>query len=102
MVQKKIKEIVWSENATDHYFEILEYLNEKAPEVLSLVGNALLDTIDDLSTQYHIYPPDRFKHNNDGSYKAALVFSYRISYQITGTTVNILRIRHTSREPNNY
>jgi len=102
MVQKKIKTIVWSKNAAGQYYEILEFLEKKAPEALPIVGNALLNTIDDLTAQYNNHPSDRFKKNNDGTYKAAVVYSYRISYQVTDSTVNILRIRHTSREPLNY
>ena len=102
MVQKKIKTIVWSKNAASQYYEILEFLEDKAPEALSIVGNALFDVIDDLATQYNNHPSDRFKKNNDGTYKAAVVYSYRISYQVKEATVNILRIRHTSREPLNY
>lgn len=102
MVQKKIKTIVWSKNAANQYYKILEFLEEKASEALSIVGNALLNTIDELATQYNSYPPDRFKKNNDGSFKALVIFSYRISYQITDAKINILRIRHTSREPLRY
>ena len=101
MVQKKIKTIVWSKNAEIQYYEILEHILKEAPEAIETVGSALLETIDELTIHYHSYPLDRFKLNNDGTYKAALVFSYRISYQIGDTTINILRIRHTSREPLN-
>ena len=102
MVQKKIKTIVWSKNAATEYYEILEFLKEKAPQALPIVGNALLDTIEDLALQFNNHPADRFKKNNNGAYKAAVVYSYRISYQVTEATINILRIRHTSREPLNY
>lgn len=102
MVQKKIKTIVWSQNAEKQYYDILEYLSKEAPTALSVVGNELLDMIESLSLKYNNYPADRFKKNNNGTYKAAIVFSYRISYQIDANQVNILRIRHTSREPLNY
>jgi len=102
MVQKKIKIIVWSKNAANQYYEILEFIEDEAPQALPIVGNALMDAIEDLAAQYNSHPPDRFKNNNNGTYKAALVYSYRISYQVTETAVYILRIRHTSREPLNY
>ena len=102
MVQKKIKQIIWSKNAETQYYEILEYLFEEAPQAIDIVANKILDMIESLPTQYNNHPPDRFKKNNDGSFKTALVFSYRISYQITDTNAIVLRIRHTSREPLNY
>lgn len=99
MVQKKIKIIEWTKDAAEQYYKILGYLQEKAPEAIDIVGSTLLDAIDDFAFQYNSYPPDRFKKNNDGTYKALVVFSYRISYRITDTKIYILRIRHTSREP---
>jgi plasmid stabilization system protein ParE len=99
MVQKKVKTVIWSKNAEIQYYKILEYLHEESPEIIKTIASNLLDTIEELSLQYHSYPPDRFKQNNDGTYKAALIFNYRISYKIEETTIRILRIRHTSREP---
>ena len=48
MAQKKIKTIVWSNNASKQYFDILEFLNKNAPQALQIVGNALLDTVESL------------------------------------------------------
>lgn len=102
MVQKKIKEIVWSLNAEKQYYQILEHLLKEAPHVIDKVGNSLLNTIEDLSIHYNHHPADRFKKNNTVNYRAALVYSYRISYYVEETRVRILRIRHTSREPLKY
>jgi plasmid stabilization system protein ParE len=102
MAKRKVRTIVWSRNVADKYYEILDFLEKKAPEALPIVGNALLDIIDSLTIRCNSHPADRYKKNNDGSYKAAIIYSYRISYQVKNTNINILRIRHTSREPLNY
>jgi plasmid stabilization system protein ParE len=102
MVQKKIKPVIWSLAAEKHYYEIMEDLTERAPEAVDKVGNALMDMTVSLATDYDHYPPDRFKKGNNGTYKASVVFSYRISYRITEAHIRILRIRHTSREPLGY
>ncbi len=99
MVQKKIKEIIWSDQAKDHFYEILKHLENEAPHVIEIVGNAILDTIEEAAINYNIYPLDRFKKKNDGTYRAVLIYSYRISYQVGIDHINILRIRHTSRAP---
>jgi plasmid stabilization system protein ParE len=99
MAHKKVKEIVWSASAEKQFYEILEYLSEEAPNTIDKVGNAILDTIESLVIDYNKYPIDRFKLRNDNTYKAVLVYSYRISYKVSDKAVNILRIRHTSREP---
>lgn len=102
MAQKKIKNIVWSVNASIEFEKIMLFLSENAPEALDIVGNALLDTIENLAAGYNHNPLDRLKNNNDGTFRAVIIFSYRISYQVGLSEVYILRIRHTSREPLNY
>jgi len=102
MVQKKIKTIVWSKNAATHDYKILKYLSEEASDAIDIVGNELLDMIESLSLEHNNHSQDRFKKNNNGTFQAAIVLSYRISYQINKTTASILRIRHTSREPIGY
>lgn len=71
MAQKKIRPVIWSKNAANQFYEILEFIEEKAPEALPIVGKALPDTIEELAAQYNIHPSDRFKKNNDGSFKSS-------------------------------
>lgn len=61
MAKKKIKNIIWSRNASDQFYKILKFLSEEAPEAIDIVGNALSDRIASLSIEYNNYPPDRFK-----------------------------------------
>lgn len=46
-----------------------------------------------------MFEPDELKTNNDESYRAFIVYSYRISYRFIENKNLILRIRHTSRNP---
>ena len=102
MAKKKIKNIVWSVNAANDFEQILEYLSENVPEAVDNVHDAIMNTIGSLATGYNHHPDDRLKSNNDGTFKAAIQYTYRISYKVDQVNVNILRIRHTSREPLNY
>ena len=45
------------------------------------------------------YGPDKYKINNDGTYRAFEKHRYRISYKITKMTIVVLRVRHTKLEP---
>ncbi|CAN5329791.1 hypothetical protein BH10BAC1_BH10BAC1_07150 [soil metagenome] len=99
MAKKKIKTIVWSKNAEKQFYEILEYLSKEAPEAIDMVGNTILNKVESLETSFNQHPKDRFKKKNDNTYRAAVILSYRISYKVDVASVNILRIRHTSREP---
>lgn len=48
------------------------------------------------------HPPDKYKTNNDGNYRAFVLYNLRISYVIKETEIIVLRIRHTSMEPKDY
>ena len=53
MAKTKIK-IEWRDEASIHFYEILEYLEEESEKALSIVGNAILDEIESLI----IFPPN--------------------------------------------
>ena len=98
-----IRVVVWDAIALENFKEIYDYL--KIDENLSYankVKNSILKEIKGLSYDPNLYEQDRFKVNNDGSFRAFEKFKYRIVYKITETQVRILRIRHTSRDPIDY
>ncbi|PIQ14323.1 MAG: hypothetical protein COW67_14470 [Flavobacteriales bacterium CG18_big_fil_WC_8_21_14_2_50_32_9] len=98
MAKKKI-DIEWHRKASINFNEILEYLYKESETAVFIVGNAILEEIEKLATYPIAHPLDRFKKHNDGNYRACIVYSYRISYYLNDSTIYILRIRHTSREP---
>lgn len=55
-----------------------------------------------LATQPEIHPPDKYRKNNDGSFRAYELYHYRIAYRVTEKEVIIVRVRHTGMEPLNY
>ncbi len=98
MAKKKVR-IEWHKSASLHFDELLEYLYYESEQASSLVGNAILDEVEKIASHPTAQPLDRFKKNNDGNYRACIVYSYRISYYFDVDIIYILRIRHTSREP---
>ena len=98
MAKKKIN-IVWDDQASKQFNELLEYLSKESEAAVSIVGNAILDEIEQLVLHSKLHPLDRFKKRNDGNYRACVVYSYRISYYLESDNIYILRVRHTSREP---
>ena len=67
------------------------------------IADKVIDTIFNatqiLEKSPEIYELDEQKYDNDGTFRAFFIYSYKISYRITSQDIQILRIRHTSRIP---
>jgi len=66
------------------------------------VKDTILKTTTELLENPTLFKQDRFKTDNDGSFRAFEKFKYRIVYKITEEQIRIIRVRHTSREPIEY
>lgn len=91
--------IVWDKIAFEHFKEMYHSLESNYAKK---VKNTILKEINELINNPEIYEQDRFKIDNDGSYRAFDKLKYRIAYRFTDTQIRILRLRHTSREPIEY
>ena len=101
MVNKRV--IVWDKIAIEQLKEAYNSFKKDDNSNFSLKFKSfILKTISKLIFNPEIYEQDRFKIENDGSYRAFEKFNYRIVYRITETQIRILRVRHTSREPLKY
>lgn len=74
--------------------EFFSYAEELEKDILSRVRN--------LPSNPTIYPLDKYRRNNDGTYHAFEVDEYRISYRSKPNEIRIVRIRHTSRRATKY
>ncbi len=98
------KIVIWSKPALKQVEQIHKRLFEesKSLRVADDIIQKIFDSTDILENHPELYGLDRFKLNNDGTYHAFEIFSYRISYRVYKNTIRILRVRHTSREPLQY
>ncbi|MEN9548721.1 MAG: hypothetical protein RIR12_1312 [Bacteroidota bacterium] len=48
------------------------------------------------------YNLDKYKIDNDGSYRAFEKHHYRVVYRYQKNIIRVLRVRHTSMEPKKY
>jgi plasmid stabilization system protein ParE len=96
------KQVVWDKKALNQLKEAYDYLKEKSVVAANKVRTTILNEAKNLNKHYDVYELDRFKENNDGTFRAFEQYSYRVAYRITATEIRILRVRHTSREPQDY
>ena len=97
-MRKNLK-IIWERSALDELKEILSYIEKQSIAGARIVNTAIREGVKTLKTNPNTYTADFLKDNNDGSYRAFTVYSYRITYKIANNEIIILRVRHTSREP---
>ena len=96
-------EIKWSKSALQQLDKALDFILEEgfATYAAEVEENILL-RITYLADTPNIYPFDKYKKDNDGSYHAFEINEYRVSYRFKNNQITILRIRHTSRRTLKY
>jgi plasmid stabilization system protein ParE len=92
--------IKWSKTALNNLVAAVEYLEQKGYyKYAERLENEILKAIQELPRTHLQYENDRFKFNNDSTFKAFIIDKYRISFRVILSEIHILRIRHTSRKP---
>ena len=78
MVRRKI---VWDKPALQALQAAYDYIKKDSLQNAELVRLDLLDMTQRLEFHSERHPPDKFKTNNDGTYRAFEKHSYRITYK---------------------
>ena len=95
-------QIKWNRQAILQFDNAIAYIEKDSPDNAERVRTNILLRITELSTHPEKYNPDKFKLNNDGSFRAFEIYSYRVSYRYINDEIWILRIRHTKMNPKEY
>jgi addiction module RelE/StbE family toxin len=94
--------IVWAPQAIAELKKAYNYISRDSPKNARRVIDEITEMADELATWPEMFPLDKFKRDNDGSWRAFEKFHYRISYRIIADQIRIVRMRHTSRTPRMY
>ena len=101
MVNKKLK-VVIDHEAKKSLREAFEYIKKDSLQNAGKVKSNILDSIKELITNPNRHNPDKYRLNNDGSYRAYEIYSYRITYHVSADEIRVIRIRHTKMNPLEY
>jgi len=95
--------IKWNKSAVQQLLDAIEFIegNEFYDYAEELEKEILLK-IRNLPQNPNIYPLDKYRKDNDGSYHAFVIDNYRIAYRHNENEIRIVRIRHTSRRTRKY
>ncbi len=95
-------QIKWNKQAIEQLDKAVEYIEQDSPANAEKVRQDVLLQIDSLIQRPEKFNPDKYKINNDGSFRAFELHHYRISYRLLTNEIRILRIRHTKMNPKKY
>ena len=98
MVKAKPK-IVIDNLAKAQLKEAYSYILLDSPKNAEKVRNKILAEIQELSEYPEKYPRDKYRLNNDGSYRAFEIYKYRVTYHISPLQITVIMIRHTKMQP---
>ncbi len=91
--------IRWSRTAELQLKKVFLYISKDSYQNAMKVRMDIVAMTEILSVNPERFPPDKFKINNDGSYRAFELHRYRVSYVILKEVVLIVRLRHTAMSP---
>jgi plasmid stabilization system protein ParE len=102
MVKKAKLIVVWDKPAYTSLQKVYNYIKEDSPANAKKVKEGILKITRTLPDHPEKYPPDKFRMDNNGEYRAFEKYSYRVVYKITASQILVLRLRHVKQEPKKY
>jgi len=94
--------VVWSDSAKAELKKAYEYIALDSLQNAKMVRDTLIDLTIELPNHPEKHSSDKFKKDNDGTWRAFEKYHYRISYRILKNQIRIVRMRHTSKSPLKY
>ena len=94
--------IIWSNASELHLKNIYDYIKIDSLQNADLVLYKLIKKVNELKLHPEKYNLDKYKRNNDNTFRAFEIYSFRVSYKIYNSEIHILRIRSTHQKPLKY
>lgn len=96
------KRVIWPQKVRTQLRELYKYIKRDSPMNAEKVRKDILASTRELSKDFKLHQPDKYKEDNDGSYRAYEIHRCRIAYHVGEGDITIVRVRHVSMEPTRY
>lgn len=101
-MKKSMRIVVWDKPAYASLQKAYDHIKQDSLTHAEKVREGILKITRSLADHPEKYPPDKFKTDRLGNYRAFEIYSYRIAYKIRVRKIVILRVRHVKQEPKEY
>lgn len=91
--------IVWDLKAKQELRKAYDFISKDSNHNALKVKQEIIEIVMSLTEYPDKHQLDKYKINNDGTWRAFEIHHYRISYRIKKDQIRIIRFRHTSRSP---
>jgi plasmid stabilization system protein ParE len=95
-------ELVWTKRSQIQMRQVFKHISKDSPKNAAKVVQEIADAVYKAIQNPEVYGPDKYKTDNDGSYRAFEKHHYRVAYRFSKNIIRVLRVRHTSMEPLEY
>lgn len=92
-------EVIWSKSSIKKLRKIYDYIAEDSVSNAQKVTTTLVDLTLELTKNPIKHPLDKFKQDNDGTWRAFEKYNYRISYRVINNKIRVVRLRHCRQNP---
>jgi len=95
-------EVIWNATARKHVKKIYNFIQKESLLNAKKVVGDIVNAIESLTTKPERFGLDKYKKQNDNSYRYFELYRYRIAFRIYKKHIRILRVRSTDQEPLEY
>ena len=101
MVEDK-PELSWTNRSRIQMKDAYEYISQDSVTSAQKVIDDIVNAVGKVVKNPERYALDKYKTDNDGTYRAFELHHYRISYRFKNKIIRVLNIRHTKQNPQSY
>ena len=95
----KKRKIIWSYKSRESLNYIYEYIKIDSFQNAKKVKRKIIEIVSDLLIFPEKYSREHFLDKSKGNFRFAVIWSYKIIYEITENEIIILDIFHTAQNP---
>jgi addiction module RelE/StbE family toxin len=93
------RKIIWDKNALKYFKDAIEFIRKDSPQNAQKIKQEIKGSVLALLDHPEKHAKDKYRINNNGSFRAYELHRYRITYFVSDSEIRIVRIRHSSQEP---
>jgi plasmid stabilization system protein ParE len=93
------KRIAWSKQGLKQFEKAYKFLKRDSEQNAENVRFEILEKIAKAAVYPEIFSLEKYKKNNDGSYRYFEKHHLRVTYRVLNDAIWIVRVRHTKMRP---